>query len=148
MGDREGRAAAGRGIQRLLHHALRDGVERRRRLVEEQHGRVLQQHARDRDALLLAAGEAVAALADDRVVAVLEALDDVVDVRGAARVLELGVGRVGLGVAQVLADRGVEEIGLLRHDPDVVDDRLLREAADVLAGEEHLARRMPRTSAA
>ena len=71
--DRERRAAAGRGIQSLLHDALRDRVESGCRLVEQQHRRILQQHARDRDALLLAAREPVAALADDRVVPVLEA---------------------------------------------------------------------------
>ena len=40
------------------------GVERRGRLVEQQDARVLQDGAGDRDALLLAAGELQAALAD------------------------------------------------------------------------------------
>ncbi len=51
------------------------GVEVRRRLVEDHDRRLLEQHACDREPLLLAARHAVAALADDRVVAVGQALD-------------------------------------------------------------------------
>jgi hypothetical protein len=47
-------------------------VQRARGLVEDQHARVLEQRAGDRDALPLAAGERHAALADQRVVAVGE----------------------------------------------------------------------------
>ena len=57
-------------------------VERARRLVEHQHRRVAQDGARDRDPLLLAAGEAEAALADDGVVAVGQRGDQC---RGSAR---------------------------------------------------------------
>ena len=59
-----------RPVERLLDGALGLHVERAGGLVEDEHGRVAQDRARDRDALLLAAGEAVAALADDGVVAV------------------------------------------------------------------------------
>ncbi len=90
-------------VERLLHGALGLGVERARRLVEDEHRRVAQDRAGDRDALLLAAGEAVAALADDGVVAVGQRRDEVVDLRGARGRLELLVGRVGPGEAQVLA---------------------------------------------
>ena len=58
-----------RGRERLLHGPLGLGVERRGRLVEHEDRRVAQDRARDRSPLLLAAREAVAALADDRVVA-------------------------------------------------------------------------------
>ena len=54
------------GLDRLFR--LR--IERRRRFVEDQDRRVLQQRARDRDALLLAAGQLQAALADFGFVAV------------------------------------------------------------------------------
>ena len=83
-------------VERLLHGALGLGVQRAGGLVEHQHRRVAQDRARDRDALLLAAGEAVAALADERVVAVGQRRDQVVDLRGARGVLDLLVGRVGL----------------------------------------------------
>ena len=61
-------------------------VERRGRLVEHQDRRILEDHARDRDALALAARELDAALADLRVIAVpaapvLEPEDEVVRLR-------------------------------------------------------------------
>ena len=51
-------------------------------LVENQHGRVAKHGAGDRHALLLAAGEAVAALADGRVVALGQRGDELVDLGG------------------------------------------------------------------
>ena len=55
--------------QLVLDRELDLAVERRGRLVEDQDRRVLEDHARDRDALALAARELDAALADVRVVA-------------------------------------------------------------------------------
>ena len=84
---------------------LRLGVEVRCRLVEDHDRGVLQQHAGDGEPLLLAARQAVAALADHRVVPLGEARDQVVDAGGLARRHEVVAGRVGLGVPQVLGDR-------------------------------------------
>ena len=50
--------------QRLLDAPLGFVVERRRGLVEDQDGRVLEQRARDGDALALAARQQRAAIAD------------------------------------------------------------------------------------
>ena len=117
-------AALGEQLERLLHGALRLHVERAGGLVEHEHRRVAQDRPGDRDALLLPAGEAEAALADDGVVAVGQPGDDLVDLRGARRVLDLLVRRVGPGEAQVLAHGGVEEVGLLRDDADGVGEAL------------------------
>ena len=57
----------------LLHCGLVLGIEVARGLVEDHHGRILEQHARDRDALLLATGQPVATLTDDGVVTVGQA---------------------------------------------------------------------------
>ena len=110
----------GQAVERLLDGALGLGVQRAGRLVEHQHPRVAQQRAGDRDALLLAAGEPVAARADHGVVAVGQARDQVVDLGGARGALDLGVGGVGPGVAQVLPHGGVQQVGLLA---DHADDR-------------------------
>ena len=65
------RGAVGRqGVDGLLHGVLGAGVQGAGRLVEDEHGRVAQDGAGDGEALLLAAGEAVAALADEGVVPV------------------------------------------------------------------------------
>jgi hypothetical protein len=62
----EGRVECG------LHERLVLGVEVTGRLVEDHDRRALEQHAGDRDPLLLSAREAIAALADDRVVSLGE----------------------------------------------------------------------------
>ena len=68
--DDEHRAPREEAIDGLLHETLGLGVERRRRLVEDENRRVDEQRPRDGEALPLAAGEARAALAEDGVVAV------------------------------------------------------------------------------
>ncbi len=52
-------------------------------LVQHQDARVFEDHPRQGDALLLAAAQAVAALADHRIVALGQLDDELVDVRGA-----------------------------------------------------------------
>ena len=86
--------------QAVLDQRLALAVEARRRLVEDQDARIGEDRARDRDALALAARQLHAALADDRVVALLEALDELVGVRDAADPLDVLERRVGLAVAR------------------------------------------------
>ena len=125
-------------LQRRLDQPLRVRVERAGRLVQDQDARVLQDHARDGDALLLAAGELVAALADHRVVALRAAPRCG---RGspprAPRASSSSSRGVGLGVAQVLADRRVEEVRLLRHHADHLAQALQRHVAHVVAVDRH-----------
>ena len=139
--DGDGRAAPGGDVEGALHEPLGDRVERTRRLVENEHGGVLEQHSRDRDPLLLAPGQSVAPLADDRVVAVGERCDGRVDVRGPCRRLDLRVRGIRPCIPEVVADARVEEIGLLAHDPDVRDEGVLLEVPHVGAGEDHPAAR-------
>ena len=61
MGDDEGRAAEPEVVERLLHLLLANFRNQcRSRLVEQQDRRVLQDRARDRDALALSPGEPAA----------------------------------------------------------------------------------------
>ena len=81
VGDHQRRAAAQRFVERGLHVRLVLVVEVAGGLVEDHDDRVLQQQPGDRQALLLAAAQPVAALADHRVVAVGQRGDRVVDPR-------------------------------------------------------------------
>ena len=71
--DDDRRALAHQLAQRLEQALAGLGVEAGRGLVEDQHRRVGEQRAGDRDPLALAAGEVAAALADVGVVAVRRA---------------------------------------------------------------------------
>ena len=80
--DDECRAARHEPLERLLDGALALGVERRRCLVQDEDRRVLQQGARDREPLPLAARQAGAALAHARVESLGESVDEAERVRG------------------------------------------------------------------
>ena len=97
MRDHDRRPARHQRPERVLNERLALGVERARGLVEDQDRRVLQDRARDRDALALSAGELDAALADERVVAVRQRLDELGRVRelGGASHLRVGGARAG-----------------------------------------------------
>ena len=123
--------------QRLLHERLVLGVEVAGGLVEDDDRRVLQQHPGDGQPLLLAARQAVAPLADDRVVALGQAGDHVVDLGGPAGRLQLGVGGVRPGVAEVGADRVVEQVRVLADHADGRAQAVLGEVAHVVAVDPH-----------
>ena len=88
---------------------------------------------RDREALLLAARHAVAALADDRVETVGQRLDEIEDARALECLAQIGFGRSGPREGEVGADRVVEEVRVLRHQPDRGVHRLEGEVAHVVA---------------
>src|SRR5919109_3790555 len=103
------------------------------RLVEDENRRILQQDARDRDALLLAAGEAIAALPHDGLQTVGEGGDQVVDLCRTTCLDQLFVGRVGPRVTEVVRDGVVVEVRVLRDDPDGARQAGQRDVADVAA---------------
>ena len=116
--DDDRRAAVHHFGKRCLHARLGFIVERRGRLVEHQDRRVADDGAGDRQALALAARQRHAVFADRRLVAVRLLADEVVGLGDPCGLLDLGVGRVGAAVADVVADRAFEQIGLLRDIGD------------------------------
>ena len=87
--------------------------------------------ARYRDSLALAAGEGIALLADHRVVALGEVQDEVMRVRDSRGGYDLLVGRVRHRVADVVAYRSGEQEGLLKHDAYLRSQRVLRDVLDI-----------------
>ena len=118
MGDDQGRAALQHVVESGLHERLVLVVEMTRCLVEDHHRRILQQHARNREPLLLSATQSVAALAHDRRVTIGQRLDGVVDSRRTAGFIEFGDGCLGSRITQVCFDALVEQMRVLRHDTD------------------------------
>ena len=89
MGDHEGGAPGHRLGERELDALLGGGVDRGGGVVEDQHARVGDERARDRQALALAAGERDAALADLGVIALRQARDELVRLRAARGLFDL-----------------------------------------------------------
>ena len=85
VGDDDAGAPGHDALERVLDQRFGLAVQVAGGLVQHQDARVLEDHAGQGDALLLAAAQAVAALADDGVVAVGQLGDEVVDVGGPAR---------------------------------------------------------------
>ena len=110
-------------LQRLLHRLFRLGVQCRCGLIQDKDARVLQEGARDRDALALPAAELDPALADARIVALRHRLDEVVGVRSQGSRLDLPLGRIQLAVDDIIAHGAAEERRLLRDDADLLAER-------------------------
>ena len=142
--DRDHGLARHQRAEALLDGGFDLAVERGCGLVEHQDGRVLEDHARDRDALALAARELDAALADLRLVAapalpVLEIGDELVRMRQRGRRRDVRVAGGGPAVADVVADRAVQQRGVLRHHGNLRAQALLRHRRDVLAVDQDAA---------
>ena len=109
--------------QALLDAALGVQVDVRGRLVEDEDARVGGQRAGERDELALAGRQLRAALADRRVVAVLERRDELVGADGARRGADLLERRVRAAEGDVLGDRAAEQEALLRDDAELAAQR-------------------------
>ena len=115
MRDEQGGAALRERAQRLVDGGFGGGVDRGRGVVEHQHPRVGEHRPGQRDPLPLPAREREPALADERVVALGEALDERVHLRGPRRGQHLGLRRVGTAVGDVGPDGVGEQERLLEH---------------------------------
>ena len=141
VGDDQGGAAPHQPGQRLVDQFLVDGVQVRGGLVEHQHGRVLEQRPGDGQALPLAAGKLHPALARHRVVARGEPGDEAVDVGQPRGFFHRVRGRVGPAQADVVAQRGVEQVGVLGHQRDLRPQAVQCEVPEVPARQRHRAGR-------
>mmetsp|Transcript_51359 Transcript_51359/g.164947 ORF Transcript_51359/g.164947 Transcript_51359/m.164947 type:complete len:264 (+) Transcript_51359:371-1162(+) len=137
VGDHDVRAAGAlrhERVQGVLHNTLGLGIQRRRRFVQEQDCRVGHQGTRDGDALLLAAGELNAALADHCRILLREGANEVVAIRLPGGLLHSAVrDLVAHAEADVLTNRRGEQYGFLRHDCDVLPQICMRQLPHVVA---------------
>ena len=131
--DDESRATGEQSIHALLDLALGADVDRRGCFVEDQDARVGEQRAGECEQLALAERQPEAALAELRVVAVLELLDPLVGTDGAGCFLDVAAAGVGPAECDVLGHAAREQEAFLWHDPELAAQRLLRDIAEVVA---------------
>ena len=132
MRDDQRRAILRDAVELGLNCLLGARIERRGRFVEDEDLGILQDRARDGHALLLAARQLEAALADHRVVAVGQTLDEIVDMRR-SRCLDDLIGRsFRPAIVDVVENGVVEQHGILRHDAEIAAQAALRDRAQIL----------------
>ena len=117
--------------ERGPHKLLADRVEMRGGLVEHQDRRVLQEGARDGDALSLTAGKLHATLAHARPQTIRQLGHELREGGLAQRELDLLTRRIGLGEADVRLQRVVEQIGVLRDQGDAAAKAIQRQFAQI-----------------
>ena len=146
VSERDGRGSVGDDERRpALHHLTERGtdlvllrrVDRRRRVVEDQHPRLRDHRACDRHPLALPARQRVAVLADLGAEAVREPVDELLGAGEPSRAPHLLHRRVGIGERDVVAHRAGEEERLLEHDPDVAAEVVEPQVAHVDAVDQH-----------
>src|SRR5215471_14127779 len=120
MSDEHGRPALHQTFERSNPGLLRGGIEAGGGLVENQNWRVADQRPGNRNSLTLAAGQRSAPLADDRVVAMRHALDELVRVGQLCCPTYIAERRSGPAVCDVVADRGPEEQRVLQDQADLI----------------------------
>ena len=112
--DDEARAVGHEGVHGALDELLGAGVDVGGCLVQDQGRSVSQNGAGNGDELPLALAEVGALLVDHKVIAAGQGVDKVVASSGSGGGLYLGIGGVWAAIADVLANRAVEEPGVLQ----------------------------------
>ena len=133
MGDDDRGATARQALERLLHRFLALVIQSTRCLVQDQDLGILEKHARNGYALLLAARKTAAALAHDCVVALRQRLNEGIDIGAAGGRGNLFCRGARLAIGDVLANRTVKQIDILLHQANGAAQTLLRHVAHVLA---------------
>jgi hypothetical protein len=123
MGDDEGRAARHKALDPGHDRRFGGDVERGGRLVQDQDRRVAQERAGNRDALLFALRERNTGFADDRVVAIGQRLDQLVEASQPCGGLDRRIIRPRAATGDVVADRQREDERRLQDQGDLAARR-------------------------
>ena len=131
--------ACHQAVEGLPDLVLTDGVEVGCCLVEDEDGGVLEEGAGDGYALALTAGKLHSPFADQGVVAFGEGGYEVVGVGLSGGIFDFLLGGVELTQGDVVADAGVEEVGVLGDEGDAVAEGVEPELLEIMVAEGDLA---------
>ena len=119
VGNADDGAIFGEVVDGFLDFGFGLGIERGGGFVEDKDGRVADKGAGDGDALALATGEALAAFAEGRVVAVGQCADEVVRVGFAGGLDDFVAGGADFSVADIFGDGAIEEEDVLADEREL-----------------------------
>ena len=131
VSDNECRSVLHQTVERTLDGGLVFGIHAGKRLVQQQDWGVLQQRPGDRQPLALTSRESDCPLPDHGVIAMRKMRNEIVRVRGAGGILQLGLRSVRSSETQIVGNRSMEQVRVLCHDRNVVPDSAEGEFADV-----------------
>ena len=138
MGDQEGCAPRTHPAHSGLYPVLRRAVDGTGRVVEDEDPRIREKRASDGDPLPLSAGEHHAPLADDRLVAPLQASDELVGFCLSGAALDLALGHLSAGAkGDVLPNRSRKEEHILLDGRDLRAERSQVPATHVHTVDQH-----------
>src|SRR5215469_1198934 len=100
-------------------------------LVENHNVRGLEKQTSNRDTLLLPSREAIPPLSDHGLQLVGEGFNQIQDLGIAQSRFDLLIGRVGLGIKQVCANRVMEQVSILRDHPNSFTQRIKLGVTDI-----------------
>src|SRR6266571_557358 len=119
MSDSQGGPASHQGLKSCLDQALRLRVQRAGCLIQDEDTGILEQDASDGNALLLATGEEMTTRPNDRLIAVRELQNPLMDVSGGRSGNHLFPGGIWSPIGDVLAYGGIMQVGLLSYYANV-----------------------------
>ena len=122
-------------VQRGLDDGFVLRVHARKRLVQQQDRRVLEQRASNRQPLPLPAGQPNGALSDNGIVPGRQMRDELVRVRGVRGVFQLLMSGVRLAEPQIIRHSAVEQVRVLRNHRYAVAQGVQRKFAGVAPAE-------------
>ena len=131
--DNDGRSVFRKLLQRFLYDILALVIQSTCCFIEDKDRRVLQEHSRNREPLLLAAGEFDAALSNIGIVTIRKFHDEVMCISKLGCFDYLFPGCTGSAIADILDYRTGEKLYILLHDSDVIPEALELDVTDIFA---------------
>ena len=132
MRDHKARAPAHERVHGTADGELGARVHARRRLVQDEDRRVVEQHARDGQQLTLALADALGIVSHTRVVALRHSAHKEVDLSGTCGRDNLLARCLGTAIGDVLGNGAIEQPGVLQHHA-----KLLAQLAAIHAARVH-----------
>src|SRR5262249_33700467 len=116
MRDNKGRAPNCKPFHCINDRRFGFEIDRARWLVQNENGRILQESARESNALALPAGKGHAAFADNGVVALGQLRNEPVDISGSRRPYDVFTAGIWPTIGDVFGKSGRKQDGFLQHN--------------------------------
>ena len=137
MGNQNGGAALQVFVQSSVDGCLYMHIHSARGIVQDEHGRTLQQYPRQSHSLTLPSGERVASLAHDGVVAFGKLVYELVYLSGGGSRDDFLACRIGASVGDVVGKRLGEQKRLVKHDAHMRAQAFKLQVSHILAVKAH-----------